>query len=113
MLRFYTVLSLILSIAGNTVLHAQPCNSQSINLLQTSRDFGYGIPNVQDPPNYLAPAPYIFSSVAPPAQGEYTLTNNTSGWGAPGLIGTPDNSITPIGYMMVVNSQTNPGAFFA
>lgn len=96
-------------------LQAQPCNSQSTNLLQSSRTFGYGIPNVQDPPGFLAPAPYVYTTTPPPAPGEYTIAHNTAGWGGAALnwVDTEDASITPIGYMMVVNSQPNAGAFWA
>ncbi|MEZ4941658.1 MAG: gliding motility-associated C-terminal domain-containing protein [Saprospiraceae bacterium] len=107
---------LLLLIGLNTAaLQAQPCNSQSNNLLQNSRTFGYGIPNVQDPPGFLAPAPYVYTTTTPPGQGEYTIAHNTAGWGGAALnwVDTEDASITPIGYMMVVNSQTNPGAFWA
>ncbi|MCB0532856.1 MAG: gliding motility-associated C-terminal domain-containing protein [Lewinellaceae bacterium] len=109
--------TLLLLLIGwsSTVLQAQPCNSQSTNLLQSSRTFGYGIPNVQDPPGYLAPAPYVYTTSTPPAQGEYTIAHNTAGWGGAALnwVDTEDNSITPIGYMMVVNSQANAGTFWA
>ncbi|TNE62320.1 MAG: gliding motility-associated C-terminal domain-containing protein [Bacteroidetes bacterium] len=111
--RILTVILLILK--TSLWLQAQPCNSQSINMLQVSRDFGYGIPNIQDPPGYSAPAPYLYNAGIPAGPGTYTIANNTGNWGgvAADWITTGDNSITPIGYMMVINSAPAPGIFWS
>ena len=109
----FSILFILLAISKQA--SAQSCNSTSINLLQSSRDFGYGIPEIMDPPNYVAPSPYAFTNVVPPNPGEYTIANNTTSWGglAANWIDIEDNSITPIGYMMVVNSNPTADFFFS
>ena len=77
-------------------------------------DFGSGTANVLLPDPKLAPG-YLYRPSPPPNDGFYTITNNTSDWGAfagPNWIDIQDNSNNPNGYMMVVNASFEPSIFY-
>jgi gliding motility-associated-like protein len=77
-------------------------------------DFGSGAANIRLPNPQIAPDYLYSSTIQPPADGSYVLTNSTSVW--PGLFPTwlriGDNSEDPNGYMMVVNASFEPGLFY-
>lgn len=77
-------------------------------------DFGGGIDEILLIDPGFAPG-YTYTTVPPPSDGFYTITNNTTDWGSFALnswINTGDNSNNPEGYMMVVNATVEPGIFF-
>ncbi len=103
---------LLLSMSG-TRLSAQSCDGNLGENIFLDGDFGSGEDNIVSPNPQIAPGfRYVFSG--PPADGEYTLTNNTGAW--PGLyqpwLAIGDNSSDPNGYLMVVNASFEPGLFY-
>ncbi|MCC6281283.1 MAG: gliding motility-associated C-terminal domain-containing protein [Saprospiraceae bacterium] len=77
-------------------------------------DFGTGIPNVLAGNPGIAPG-YSYTQNPPPNDGAYTITNNTTNWGAfaAGLwIDIEDHGPESNGYMMVVNASYQPGLFY-
>ncbi|HZV71957.1 MAG TPA: gliding motility-associated C-terminal domain-containing protein [Saprospiraceae bacterium] len=79
----------------------------------SSGDFGSGIAIVFPSNPNLAPG-FIYTTHVPPANGEYTLTNDMTKWpmSFPTWIRIGDNSPDPNGYMMVINATTTPGIFY-
>ncbi len=79
----------------------------------TNGDFGAGVPNVVLNNPQIAPG-YNYSTVVPPPDGHYTITNNMGVW--PNLYSSwlpiRDSSSDPLGYMMVVNADYTPGLFY-
>ncbi|HPI08398.1 MAG TPA: gliding motility-associated C-terminal domain-containing protein [Saprospiraceae bacterium] len=77
-------------------------------------DFGHGTPNVLATDPLIAPG-YGYTQNPPPNDGAYTITNNTTSWGAFAgalWIDIEDHGPEPDGYMMVVNASYQPGLFY-
>ncbi|WP_235297595.1 T9SS type B sorting domain-containing protein [Portibacter marinus] len=78
-------------------------------------NFGSGPDNIVQTNPGIAPG-YTYTTVVPPSDGFYMITNDmrTAAWD--NLYGTwikiPDNSPDPQGYMMVVNASFAPGIFY-
>lgn len=94
--------------------HAQSCGGSVGDNIFPDGDFGSGTLNVLPVDLMLAPG-YTYQPAAPPNDGFYTITNNTTPWGsfaAESWINIRDNSSDPNGYMMVVNASFSPGLFY-
>jgi len=97
----------------SVIINAQICTGNLGDNIFEEGDFGEGPTNniLQDPG--IAPG-YQYDPTGPPADGFYTITNNTGGWS--NLYGTwmslRDNSNDPNGYMMVVNASFTQGNFY-
>jgi gliding motility-associated-like protein len=93
---------------------AQVCKGSVGDNIFPDGDFGSGAANIfPTDPGIAAGYRYAFS--APPNDGSYTITNNTTPWGgfaAIDWIDIKDNSSDPNGYMMVVNASFEPGLFY-
>ena len=76
-------------------------------------DFGAGTANLVPGNPNLAPG-YAYTTSAPPNDGFYTITNNTTPWGsfATNWVDIMDNGPGANGYMMVVNASFQPGLFY-
>ncbi len=76
-------------------------------------DFGSGEASILLTNPQIAPG-YGYATTPPPFDGNYTITNNTTGWGnfAENWLNIGDNSDDPNGYMMVVNASYEPGLFY-
>ncbi len=97
----------------NFTLTAQICTGNLGDNIFEDGDFGSGVENnVRLDPNF-APG-YRYTNVGPPADGLYTITNNTGQWQNlyPTWLAIQDNSNNPNGYMMVVNASFSTGAFY-
>ena len=92
---------------------AQLCDGNLGENIFIDGDFGTGVNNILPNDPQIAPG-YRYTTVGPPPDGLYVLSNNTGAW--PGLYGTwmmlGDNSADPNGYMMVVNASFEPGLFY-
>ncbi len=76
-------------------------------------DFGAGTANILSGNPNLAPG-YAYTTGAPPNDGFYTISNNTTPWGsfASNWVDIMDNGPETNGYMMVVNASFQPGLFY-
>ncbi len=94
-------------------LLAQPCESQSNNLLIFNPRI-QNYPNIQNPPSFFAPFPYEFDSIPPVEPGFFTMTNDMGPWQGAAMdwVDVGDNTPSPYGYMMVVNAHADPGPFW-
>lgn len=94
-------------------LSAQICSGNLGENIFTAGDFGSGFPNVITSNPGIAPG-YSYTTIVPPFDGFYTLTNNSSVWpnGFDTWLDIPDNSSDPNGYFMIVNASFAPGLFY-
>ncbi|MEM8585653.1 MAG: gliding motility-associated C-terminal domain-containing protein [Bacteroidota bacterium] len=98
---------------GQLGLLAQSCTGNLGENIFAEGDFGSGTANLLATDPGIAPG-YIYTTVVPPEDGFYTITNNTAAW--PGLFPSwlriGDRSTDPNGYMMVVNASFDTGLFY-
>ena len=108
----------VLSILGMLLLYAingqnTHCNGNLGENIFVSGDFGSGNANILPTDPGIAPG-FQYTTIAPPDDGEYTITNNMALWPYifPTWLQIGDNSTDPKGYMMVVNASFTPGIFY-
>ncbi|MEM6264584.1 MAG: gliding motility-associated C-terminal domain-containing protein [Bacteroidota bacterium] len=91
---------------------SQACQGNLGDNIFFQGDFGAGIANVLPNDPGIAPG-YIYTNSPPPFDGFYTITNSIGVWNETlGWLEIGDNSISAIGYMMVVNASLEPGLFY-
>ncbi len=97
----------------NFTLTAQICTGNLGDNIFEDGDFGAGAENNVRLDPGIAPG-YRYTSIGPPQDGLYTITNNTGLWRNlyPTWLAIQDNSDDPNGYMMVVNASFSTGAFY-
>jgi len=107
------ILCLLISFSFNINAQAILCNGNLGDNIFTEGDFGSGTANIVPTNPGYAPG-FIYTTVVPPDDGEYTITNDMRLWPYvfPSWIETGDNDLDPNGYMMVVNASYAPGAFY-
>ncbi|MGB3798840.1 MAG: gliding motility-associated C-terminal domain-containing protein [Lewinella sp.] len=94
-------------------LRGQECTGNLGENIFADGDFGSGSANILTPDPGIAPG-FVYTTFPPPADGAYTITNNTALWNniyrTWRLFG--DNSDDPNGYMMLVNASFEPSLFY-
>lgn len=113
MIRFIFAVLLCLITTPYSLAQSPTCTGSLGDNIFLLGDFASGSANnLPNDPNY-APG-YRYTSVGPPPDGSYIITNNMGRWGGlyPSWLPIGDNSADPQGYMMVVNADFNPGLFY-
>lgn len=107
------LLSFLLLFAMTTASYSQLCDGNLGENIFPDGDFGSGTTNILLSNPQIAPG-YGYAFNPPPFDGNYTITNNTTGWGdfANNWLNIGDNSDDVFGYMMVVNASYEPGLFY-
>lgn len=108
-LSFFFILALRFPVLSQSAV----CDGNLGENIFTKGNFGTGFDNIVALDPLIAPG-YRYDRTAPPNDGEYVLTNNTTNWGGifPSWLRIKDNSSDPNGYMMVVNADYTPGLFY-
>ncbi len=92
-------------------INGQICTGNKGSNIFKDGDFGSGASPVLLTNPIIAPG-YIYSTNLP-ADGFYSITNNTGEWNLyPSWLSIRNNSPDPNGYMMVVNASFSPGIFY-
>jgi hypothetical protein len=115
LLPYVLFISTMLPIYGQTIACTSTCNAGRGENIFPDGDFGTGIAPLLGTDPGLAPGYQFGGFNAPPSDGFYVITNNTTNWGSfasTAWINIKDNSNNQQGYMMVVNAAFTPGIFY-